>query len=932
MKKLLLVISISIIIFPSLATSENISISNEFLPLPPRATFWGFAGEHQLGQAEAILPIYGNQNALFYFDAQGKTTFSSDWLASFGLGARRIINDQRILGAYMFLDSNTSTTNNQYWFVNPGVESLGQIWDFRANAYIPISTQQKYIGTDFADNFNNDDYIQFHGHTQWDAILQEYESTGSGVDAEIGRTVPKLPGLRVYFGGYHATSENMSAMNGVSARLEYPLTAHLGLSLRDSYDNLQHNSVLLGLNLTLGGVDKSPHDQYQAIQNRLLDPIERHLATQAQATGEPINTRQQVFASSVVEKDNIWFFQPIGGSSFQDASSCTAENPCSDFDQNTIDGINQIAAQSPNFYFQPGQYSSLTLTSDQTATPLILSDDELFGRSVDYRRPQQSAEFMGAMTLRNADSLNAIILYNDPAYSQKTALILDPDSTVVLDQVKIGENNNTQGYVNGIEMTDSTLYVRDNSQINAFSNTSRPAIGIDAGGQTAAIYLDKSQINVHSGGKNNNVNAIGINARASANNNIQLMNSSIKVDANAVGNLKAGEVSATGIAMLGNNNTVQLAGNSAVNVDVAGTNIEKGSSVGISASNGDAVAGTNTITMQDNSQINVEAQAGLGYYWAVNSFGVTGISATTGSQGENIISLRGNSQINSNITDGVSGGIGDLLTVRGISAYGGSGSSNIISLENNSTVQAALDYDGRRSFSGNVCGICAFAANNQITLSGNSMIAASAYISPVSGWHNEVSDYGILASGKTNNIGLSNKAAISVTANVEGGSGNVVYLDGISAQGDNTIHMSGNSSVKAMSTINNDGIENFNFVSGISANGNNNIVLQDKASVQAAGITQDTNGFNDVKVQGINLDGRSWVNISKNSMITALASADGKSPYAQAFGINSWWSQSEIIDADATMANITATAIAPEGEAVARKINPRRPSVNNLLS
>ncbi len=912
------------IALPYAAHAEPITQTNSFFPYLPRVSIWGLVGEHLLAEGDAMLPLYGDQQTIFYIDAQGKTTFDTDWLGSMGAGVRSVLNTNQLLGAYLFVDRNVSSTSHLYWFLNPGFELMGKLWDFHANAYLPVSNKQNYLGTDFADNFNNYKYIHFQGHTQWDAILQEYESVGWGADAEVGRQVPGITELRVYLGGYHFNPENTSAINGVSTRLEYPITSNLRLNFRNSYDNVQHNSVLFGVSLSFGGIDKASENSQQSIQNRLLDPVQRHLATQTNANGEPIVTHQQVVAASVVEKDNIWFFQQSGGESFQDNSSCTAEHPCSGFDQKTIDGINQIAKPDPNFYFKPGQYTSFTPSTAESEIPLTITDDALFGRSTDYRQPEQSAIFNGAMILGGTDTLNSIVLHNDSQHQQDVGLTLQSGSTVTLDHTKVGTNDSLQGYMTGIKMQDSTLHITNKSVIDAYSNTNSPAIGINAYGQSAAITLNNSQINVSSIGKNNNFSATGIQSQGVVNNTINLYNSQINVNATATKNLRPGELSATGINVKGGNNTVELTGSSVINVAVNGPDIKHASATGIMADNGNTVGGQNVISMQGNSRINANAQVGLGNYWSSNTVDVVGISTNTGSLGINNIILSGNSKIDAEITDGDSGGIGDSLKLSGIYASGAAGSTNNIYLKDNSRISTLLDFDGTRSFSSHsTCGICALADYNVITLADKSAINMTAYISSKSSGQNEVDEFGILASGKTNSISLKDNALINIAADIKGGESNVLYLAGIGAlKGNTNVNLANHSAVTAISDMNNNAISNFNFVTGITANGVNTINIADKSKVTAIGNIYDMPGYNTVKTQAINLDGTSTVNLSKKSLLVAEATADGKDPYSQAYGINSYWSKSVINDADTSLANIIATAIATDGEAVAKKINP----------
>lgn len=88
-----------------------------------------------------MVPVVGQPQNFTYVDPQFYYhSNDSEYTASLGAGQRWLTPDAGILGAYVFGDYNHSDDGHQFWFVSPGVERLGQILDFSANVYIPVST------------------------------------------------------------------------------------------------------------------------------------------------------------------------------------------------------------------------------------------------------------------------------------------------------------------------------------------------------------------------------------------------------------------------------------------------------------------------------------------------------------------------------------------------------------------------------------------------------------------------------------------------------------------------------------------------------------------------------------------------------------------------------------------------------------------------
>jgi hypothetical protein len=482
-------------------------------PLTPRLSGMGLAGTYEVTNGDAMAALLGNRNGIWLLDAQGKSAFHSSYVGSVGTGLRIVQSDQRILGAYVFGDSNISPNHNTYWFVSPGIESMGTLMDFRMNGYIPVGTQRNLTGTGFADTFGNFSFTSFTGHDQFNAIVNNFEEVGWGLDGEVGVRIAPLGGIRIYAGGYHFNLENTNNIDGFAGRVQIPFNSFVEFNVRDSYDNDQHNTIEVGLRFTLGGVNKSPASPDQPIRERLLDPIERNLATLGQGTAEPVvNEQETVFTSSgqqllVLERDNIWFFSPSATDVFVNSTSCTAEAPCvnTNFTQPTIDAINAhpnsptvvalIPSASPSFYLAPGQYSALTING-VTATPLVFTNDLVYGRSADFMKPQQAAFLNGAVILNGTDLFDSIIFQNvSGALTQAIGLTLNTGSHLILTNSLVGADSGSISYPTAIQMNSAALNAL-NDQIHAYSETQNvSAIGIETvGSSSSTINLTSSLV------------------------------------------------------------------------------------------------------------------------------------------------------------------------------------------------------------------------------------------------------------------------------------------------------------------------------------------------------------------------------------------------------------------------------------------------------
>lgn len=888
-------------ILPSLTLAQPTVPPSPYqsLPLPARITGWGYLGDEAMINGDGMLPFYGNQNQIFYVDVQAKTAFDSDWLGSVGLGGRSVYNDNAILGAYVFVDRNVSLQDNEFWFVSPGIEALGTLFDFRANAYIPTSSKRQYGSTDWADNFGVDDFVTFQGHNQFDIMMTQDEEVGWGADAEVGMRVPGLRGTRAYVGGYHFNFQDASDINGVAGRIELPVNRYLGFTARDSYDNIQHNTFLVGIKLTIGGVNTQPRDEHQPIQQRLLDPIERNLATLGQGVGEPVQDVLTPVSNGPaptpeLERSNIWFFSPTATGTFDGSlAACTIENPCinTDFTQATINGINTLVASSsnidttmnstsPSFYLAPGTYSSLN-----GEDPLEFTNDWLFGRSENFASAQQSALLVGGMSFFGTNNLlDHIILLNSTVFPQVTGITVNPraELTLVTTQVGVfpldgGADIAANNFTRGIFMNGSTLNVEAGSEIYALENDGlAQALGIassDALGIGNTLNISNSTI-IAAGLSDFTNSAIGISLSGAT---IALNVSGSRIQAVASGE---GSQRARAISLSSDQTTTAIIQNSQLDSTATATGVDaEVLSTGLS-SNTDS--GLNSLTLIDSSI----RSSGVG--GTKGSAFVNGISMSS-TEGDNLLRIQTSpTGFGESITAEATMDGDSTLEVKAISLEAnnpsGQSGSNIVQIQggNGLVISAQATVNGRGNASSTGINMNSESFSLADNLHGNNSLEISGDVTIESSSHAD-SGTGVFARG----IDMS-------TESEEGTSGNntVITTDG------SMIGISASAMMNAGMTVGDQvgaaGI--FAVTQSSNGNGGNNTIdLQDQGFISSSATMGNAIGsatsFGIIALSNGGMGGVAGINTfssseeySITSQATGGGSQNGIGIFGQAFG------------------------------------------------
>lgn len=357
----------------------------QILPLNPRII--GDLSTNRIGIADGdlLLPLYGNNSQILYFNTQDNYGSDNSWLSSMGVGIRSVMNDQ-LLGAYIFGDRDSDGDGSQFWVVNPGLEFMRGHWDAHINGYFPTNDKKQLTNLNFGNQFGIYDFVRFQQHSEFDHLFGKYSVVGNGVDSEIGYSLPIRGNRgRVFLGSYYYIPPDVSKLCGMEGGLEIPLNQHISVRLSASHDNILGTQGRLGLRLELGGITQQADHN---IQQRILDPVIRHEGTLGTASG--IISQQKLLNSGheALVSNNIWFFAP-GTATINSvtAADCTYEHPCVGINTNITNSINNIQ-QGAWLYLAPGNYINSALGNGYN----LNAGQSIFGRTQNYVQLAQGSQ------------------------------------------------------------------------------------------------------------------------------------------------------------------------------------------------------------------------------------------------------------------------------------------------------------------------------------------------------------------------------------------------------------------------------------------------------------------------------------------------------------------------------------------------------------
>lgn len=176
-----------------------------------------------------------------FLDVRGHVFDSGRWAANAGTGIRGIWGC-RTYGLNAFYDyRNTKKLN--YNQIGLGLETLGTLWDFRMNGYLPVGTKVSSAYDTKFDRFSEHHMI----------LSRKYQFAMKGADAELGFHFGKSRLFDFYAaaGPYYYVGKMGGNAWGGKARISGKFKEYVTLEISDSYDTKFHNNFQGQLTLSM---------------------------------------------------------------------------------------------------------------------------------------------------------------------------------------------------------------------------------------------------------------------------------------------------------------------------------------------------------------------------------------------------------------------------------------------------------------------------------------------------------------------------------------------------------------------------------------------------------------------------------------------------------------------------------------------------------
>jgi hypothetical protein len=154
--------------------------------------------------------------------------FNSGKLAANAGVGMRYLTSSRVWGANAYYDYR-NTTHQHYNQFSAGLESLGKIWDFRINGYLPVGDKASHV-------FGGPKFKKFQGHYMM--LSRKREFAMKGANAEVGAHVDSIEHFPLYFaaGPYYLEGQGKATWGG-QLRAVIDVYDYLRLEGNTSYDH-----------------------------------------------------------------------------------------------------------------------------------------------------------------------------------------------------------------------------------------------------------------------------------------------------------------------------------------------------------------------------------------------------------------------------------------------------------------------------------------------------------------------------------------------------------------------------------------------------------------------------------------------------------------------------------------------------------------------
>ncbi|WP_136616191.1 MULTISPECIES: hypothetical protein [Mesorhizobium] len=171
---------------------------------------------------EGFIPLKQTAESVLFLDVRAKHDFKDSFGQDVGLGIRRIVNPDLMIGGYAYLNVE-NYNSNQFTSATLGAEAITPHFDAHVNVYLPI----KGDSTDHSASST----LSMVGNQLIEqiSVLDHRDYAAWGIEGEVGAQVPiNLPdkhSLRLDIGGYHFEDPhgNDRSVTGAKAGFEYTI-------------------------------------------------------------------------------------------------------------------------------------------------------------------------------------------------------------------------------------------------------------------------------------------------------------------------------------------------------------------------------------------------------------------------------------------------------------------------------------------------------------------------------------------------------------------------------------------------------------------------------------------------------------------------------------------------------------------------------------
>ncbi|HJS61028.1 MAG TPA: inverse autotransporter beta domain-containing protein, partial [Pseudolabrys sp.] len=187
-------------------------------------------GDHQgaYSSLEGFIPLTQTPDSVVFLDLRLKHDFSEGTGGDVGLGLRRVVNPDLILGGYAYLNVER-LDGHQFTGATLGVEAIATNFDAHVNVHLPFGDQERETSTSTSS-------LSLVGNQLLEqiSVLSRRDYASWGVEGEFGVQapidLPKDHALRLHIGGYHFEDAGNTAdsVTGGKAGFEYKVGNVLG--------------------------------------------------------------------------------------------------------------------------------------------------------------------------------------------------------------------------------------------------------------------------------------------------------------------------------------------------------------------------------------------------------------------------------------------------------------------------------------------------------------------------------------------------------------------------------------------------------------------------------------------------------------------------------------------------------------------------------